>query len=71
MQLLLLYYWCCKFLAFKLVFISPVIVNIYMKYFEELALGFALPIPIPWWKRYVDNVISKVKKEQLDTFFNI
>ena len=30
---------------------SPVVANIYMEYFEELALGPELPIPIKEWKR--------------------
>ena len=42
--------------------VSPVIGNIYMVYFEELALGPECPIPSPWWKRYVDDVTSIVKK---------
>ena len=29
---------------------SPVVANIYMEYFEELALGPELPIPIKEWK---------------------
>ena len=49
--------------------VSPVIANIYMEYFEEMALGHQCPIPTPWWKRYVDDVIGIVKKEQVDTLF--
>ena len=30
---------------------SPVVANIYMEYFEDLALGPELPIPIKEWKR--------------------
>ena len=50
--------------------VSPAIANIYMEYFEELALGAEYPVPAPWWKRYADNVISIVKKEQVDILFN-
>ena len=35
--------------------VSPVIANIYMEYFEVMALGPQCPIPTPWWKRYVDD----------------
>ena len=47
---------------------SPMVANIYMEYFEELALGPELPIPIKEWKRYVDDVFSiipKGKQEEL------
>ena len=37
--------------------VSPVIANIYMEYFEELAMGPQCLIPTPWWKRYVDDEI--------------
>ena len=49
---------------------SPVIANIYMEFFEELALGPQCPIPTPWWKRYVDDVIFITKKDQVDILFN-
>ena len=49
--------------------VSPVIANIYMEYFEEIALDPQCPILTLWWKRYVD-VISIVKEEQVDTLFN-
>ena len=52
---------------------SPVVVNIYMEYFEELALGPELPIPIKEWKRYVDDVFSivpKGKQEELLRYLN-
>ena len=44
---------------------SPVVANIYMGYFEELALGPELPIPIKEWKRYVDvfSIIPKGNRE--------
>ena len=41
-----------------------------MEYFEELALGPLCPIPTPWWKRYVDDVICIVKKHKVDILFN-
>ena len=44
--------------------------SIYVGYFEEIALGPQYLIPTPWRKRYVDDIISVVKKEQLDTLFN-
>ena len=50
--------------------ISPVIANIYKEYLEEIPLGHEYPIPNPWWKRYMDDIISIVFKEQVDTFFN-
>ena len=50
--------------------LSPVIALFYMGYFEELALGSECPIPSPWWKGYVNDVISIVKKNQVDTIFN-
>ena len=42
--------------------VAPVIVNIYMEYYEEMALGPQCPIPTPWWKRYVDDVTCIIKK---------
>ena len=41
---------------------SPVVANIYMEYFENLALGPELPIPVRDWKRYVDDVFSIIPK---------
>ena len=49
--------------------VSPVSANIYMGIFEELLIGPECPIPIPQWKRYVDDIISIVKKEQVYTLF--
>ena len=43
------------------------------EYFEELALGPKLPIPIKEWKRYVDDVFSIVpmgKQEELLKYLN-
>ena len=44
--------------------------NIYMEYFEELALGPELPIPIKEWKGYVDDVFSIIPKGKYDTMLN-
>ena len=41
---------------------SPVVANIYMEYFKNLALGPKLPIPVKDWKRYVDDVFSIIPK---------
>ena len=49
---------------------SPVVANIYMEYFEDLALGPELPIPIKEWKRYVDDVFSIIPKSKRDTMLN-
>ena len=49
---------------------SPVVANIYMEYFEDMALGPELPLPIKEWKRYVDDVFSIIPKGQRDTMLN-
>ena len=49
---------------------SPVVANIYMEYFEGMALGPELPLPIKQWKRYVDDVFSIIPKDQRDTMLN-
>ena len=49
---------------------SPVVANIYMKYFEDLALGPELPIPIKVWKRYVDDIFSIIPKGKRDIILN-
>ena len=46
---------------------SPVVANIYMEYFEDLALGPELPIPVKDWKRYMDDVFSIVPKGNRNT----
>ena len=53
--------------------VSPVIVNIYMEYFEELApqSGPQCPILTPLLKRYVGDIISIVNEEQADTPLNL
>ena len=45
---------------------SPVVANIYMEYFEDLALGPEVPVPIKEWKRYVDDVFSIIPKGKRD-----
>ena len=49
---------------------SPVVANIYMEYFEELALGPKVPIPIKEWKRYVDDIFSIILKGKRDNLLN-
>ena len=49
---------------------SPVLANIYMEYFEDLALGPELPTPIKEWKRYVDDIFSIIPKGKWDTMLN-
>ena len=45
--------------------VSPVIVNIYMEYFEFLAIPTS-PTLIKWWFRYVDDVHSAIRKGQVN-----
>ena len=45
---------------------SPVVANIYMEYFENMALGPELPVPVKDWKRYVDDVFSIIPKGNRD-----
>ena len=42
--------------------VSHVIANIYMKYFESLAIPTS-PTLIKWWLRYVDDVYSATRKD--------
>ena len=49
---------------------SPVVANIYMEYFEDLALGPEIPIPIKEWKRYVDDIFSIIPKGKRDNLLN-
>ena len=44
----------------------PVVANIYMEYFEDLALGPELPVSVKDWKRYVDDVFSIIPKGNWD-----
>ena len=50
---------------------SPVVANIYMEYFENMALGPELPVPIKDWKRYVDDVFSIIPQGKLWQFVKI
>ena len=43
--------------------VSPIIANIYMEYFESLAISSSL-ILIKWWFRNVDDVLSASRKDQ-------
>ena len=44
--------------------VSPVNANIYMEYFESLAIPSS-PTLITWWLRYVDDVHSATRKDQV------
>ena len=50
----------------------PVVADIYMEYFEKRALGPELPISfkINTWLRYVDDVLTIVKKGTQDCLLN-
>ena len=50
----------------------PVVANIYMEYFENRALGPKLPISftIDTWLRYVDDVLTIVKKGTHNSLLN-
>ncbi|XP_052737826.1 uncharacterized protein LOC128198128 [Bicyclus anynana] len=37
--------------------VAPVVANLWMEYFEELATS-SIPIQVRFWKRYVDNVFA-------------
>ena len=45
--------------------VSPVISNIYMEYFESLGIPIS-PTLIKWWFRYVDDVHSVTRKDQVN-----
>ena len=45
--------------------VSPVIANIYMEYFESLAIPSS-PTLIKWWFRYVNDVHSANRKDQVN-----
>ena len=51
---------------------SPVVANIYTEYFEKRALGPELPVSftINTWLRYVDDVLTIVKKGTRDSLLN-
>ena len=45
--------------------VSPVIANIYIEYFESLAIPSS-PTLIKWWFRYIDDVHSATRKDQIN-----
>ena len=45
--------------------VSPVIADIYMEYLESLAI-LTSPKLIKWWFRYVDDVPSAIRKDQVN-----
>ena len=45
--------------------VSPVTANIYMEHFESLAIPLS-PTLIKWWFRYVDDVHSGTRKDQVN-----
>ena len=45
--------------------VSPVIANIYMEHVESLAIATSLTL-IKWWFRYVDDVYSAPRKDQVN-----
>ena len=45
--------------------VSPVIANMYVEYFEFLAIPSS-PALIKWWLRYVDDVHSATRKDQVN-----
>ena len=45
--------------------VSPVIANIYMEYFESLAIPSS-PTLIKWWFRYAEDVHSATRKDQVN-----
>ena len=45
--------------------VSSVIANIYMEYFESLAIPSS-PTLIKWWLMYVDDVHSATRKDQVN-----
>ena len=47
--------------------VSPVTANIYMEHFESLAIPI-LPTLIKWWFRYVIDVHSAMRNDQVNTF---
>ena len=47
--------------------VSPIVCNIYMEDFEQRALAEATDPP-RWWKRYVDDTYTVLKKGQAESF---
>ncbi|XP_062518280.1 uncharacterized protein LOC134193468 [Corticium candelabrum] len=47
--------------------VSPIVANLFMEYFEHLALTSAPYVP-RLWKRYVDDIFCIMKKSQVNSF---
>ena len=50
--------------------ISPVLANLYMEEFEDVALNSFTGTPPTHWFRYVDDTWVKIKSTELDSFFD-
>ena len=47
--------------------VSPIVCNLYMENFEQIALAKAENPPC-WWKRYVDDTYIVLRKDQVQNF---
>ena len=47
--------------------VSPIVCNLYMENFEQMALAKAVNPP-RWWKRYVDDTYTVLRKDQAQSF---
>ena len=51
--------------------VAPIVCNLYMEFFEQQALATVpLPAKPKLWKRYVDDTLEAVKKDQVDILTN-
>ncbi|XP_072023154.1 uncharacterized protein [Amphiura filiformis] len=50
--------------------VSPIVVNLFMEQFEQLALTSYAGTPPSHWYRYVDDTWVKLRKDQLAPFYN-
>ncbi|XP_072051644.1 uncharacterized protein [Amphiura filiformis] len=50
--------------------VSPIVANLYMERFEQTALDSYNGISPSHWFRYVDDTLVKIKKSELDPFFD-